>query len=194
MFRRSGKNGFEEHNGLYSEDQVMTPSYNKYKKPEVEIPTGIFETPHHSSIMNTHNPDLAEPNCWPHEHHESEISSHIIDLSRAVPETTLGAGVSFKGELAFERLLRIDGSFEGSLVSAGMIIIGPQGSVKADINLSEALIQGHVEGNITVTGIVRLLKGATVFGDIKAASLIVEEGVRILGHLYIMHEEAAILV
>lgn len=33
------------------------------------------------------------------------------------PETTIGKNVKVKGELAFEKLLRVDGSFEGRLLS-----------------------------------------------------------------------------
>lgn len=38
-------------------------------------------------------------------------------LEEGIPETTIGEYVTVKGELEFDRLLRIDGSFEGRLIS-----------------------------------------------------------------------------
>ena len=58
--------------------------------------------------------------------HESRSSHKDISAPRAitpttldegVPETTIGEYVTVKGELEFDRLLRIDGSFEGKLMS-----------------------------------------------------------------------------
>src|SRR5689334_13178641 len=66
------------------------------------------------------------------------------------PETVIASQVEIKGSLTFPKLLRIDGSFEGELHSTGKLIIGPTGSVKANIDLEEAFISGKVVGNITV--------------------------------------------
>lgn len=38
-------------------------------------------------------------------------------LDEGIPETTIGEYVTVKGELEFDRLLRIDGNFEGKLIS-----------------------------------------------------------------------------
>lgn len=102
-------------------------------------------------------------------------------LSSIEPDTTLGKGVSFKGVLTFERFLRIDGSFEGELVSEGKLHVGPGGVVKSNITLSEAVIEGKVEGNIAVTGRLELRNKAEVRGDIEADSLSVDEGVTLVG-------------
>ena len=101
------------------------------------------------------------------------------------PETTLGEGVTFRGELSFERLLRIDGSFEGDLLSQGKVVVGPKGKVKANLNLREAIIEGEVEGNIIVQEKLELRGEACIKGDIEAKALCVDEGVRIVGHVNI---------
>lgn len=38
-----------------------------------------------------------------------------------------------QGELSFERLLRVDGSFKGQLVSTGDLVIGVTGVVRGNI-------------------------------------------------------------
>jgi cytoskeletal protein CcmA (bactofilin family) len=53
-------------------------------------------------------------------HQEKHTTPRAISpntLDEGVPETTIGEYVTVKGELEFDRLLRIDGSFEGRLVS-----------------------------------------------------------------------------
>lgn len=102
------------------------------------------------------------------------------------PETTLGEKVAVKGYLAFERLLRIDGKFEGELVSNGKLVIGPTGTVKANLNnLEEAYIAGKVEGDIHVKQRLVLRGRAEVRGNITAPSISVDEGVTIIGQLTI---------
>jgi cytoskeletal protein CcmA (bactofilin family) len=97
------------------------------------------------------------------------------------PETVLGEKVSVKGTLTFQKLLRVDGTFEGELISEGKLIIGPTGSVKANIKLKEAYISGKIEGDITVTERLVLRGHAEVLGNITAPKLSVDEGVSIMG-------------
>jgi cytoskeletal protein CcmA (bactofilin family) len=89
--------------------------------------------------------------------------------------------VEIKGTLRFQRLLRIDGNFEGELLAEGKLIVGPTGCVKANIDLEEAFISGKVIGNITVKKRLVLRGKAEVTGDITAPLLSVDEGVSLIG-------------
>lgn len=104
-------------------------------------------------------------------------------LQGEAPDTTLGEGVVFKGELTFKRLLRIDGHFEGELLSDGKLVVGPTGVVKAEINMREAIIEGVIEGNIAVHERLELRSHAKVIGNIETRLLSVDEGVIIVGHV-----------
>src|SRR3984957_11768249 len=167
MFRRPGKNPLEKEiaTHLYPEE-VQASSY-KYGAKKAEM------APNGEAISS--NPKTME------EKRISPLPHHFHGVAKEEPETTLGEGVTFRGELRFERLLRIDGLFEGELLSKGELIVGPKGTVKANINLNAAIIEGKVVGNITVAGRLELRQGASVEGDIKAASLSVDDGVRIIG-------------
>lgn len=110
-------------------------------------------------------------------------TSVMEEVSSGDPETTISANVSMRGTLAFHKVLRIDGIFEGELLSSGKIIIGPTGQVKANIDLEEAYISGKVEGNIRVRGKLVLRGRAEIRGDISASSMSVDEGVMITGHV-----------
>ncbi len=102
------------------------------------------------------------------------------------PETIIASQVEIKGSLSFQKLLRIDGSFEGELTSSGKLIVGPTGTVIADINLDEAYISGKVIGNITVKSRLVLRGRAEVTGNISAPLISVDEGVSIQGELSVV--------
>lgn len=181
MFKRPAKNFFDEVQTLYEDSGANSTSYSIY-------PQRTERLENHSNIFEPAKP--AETRLLSQEEHSqwTDQQEELVTQESSFPEepeTTLGEGVSFKGELTFERLLRIDGTFEGILVSKGKIIVGPQGYVKANIELEEAVIAGVVEGNITVTGRVSLQGRAMVTGDIQAGSLCVDEGVRLCGYVSI---------
>ncbi|WP_201456807.1 polymer-forming cytoskeletal protein [Chlamydia sp. 17-3921] len=183
MFRRTSKSPFEDVQTLYEEENSPRSNYQAYSRSErLETPPSLFDTPKISEARPLAHLENASPqqDSWS----TSTTADTLLPFSEE-PETTLGEGVTFKGELAFDRLLRIDGTFEGILVSNGKIIVGPKGVVKADIQLQEAIIEGVVEGNVTVSGKVELRGEAMVKGDIQATTLSVDEGVRILGYLAI---------
>ena len=171
MFRRPGKNPLEKEiaTHLYPEE-VQASSY-KYGAKKAEM------APNGEAISS--NPKTME------EKRISPLPHHFHGVAKEEPETTLGEGVTFRGELTFERLLRIDGTFEGELISKGKVIVGPKGQVKANLNLREAIIEGKVEGNITVEERLELRGEASVHGDITAKLLSVDEGVTMCGRVIV---------
>lgn len=188
MFRRTTKGSFEDVTTLYEEDPSLRKFSPHYQQENRIDAAGLYEAP--KSVDTTSHASVSpmaqeETTKWCPSPEESVSMSF-----REEPETTLGEGVSFKGELVFEKLLRIDGTFEGKLVSAGKIIVGPTGKVKADIDLGEAIIEGVVEGNITTRGKVEARGEAVIIGDISASSLCVDEGVSITGYVCISRPES----
>lgn len=182
MFRRPSKNPNEkEPNSIYQEEPKLSSAY-PYGKPAKD---STF--PRHFDAEPSLSPGSPQEERWKND--ESWNSAKTTPLPHPfqgtqkgeTPETTLGEGVTFRGELRFERLLKIDGFFEGELLSKGKVIVGPKGTVKANLNLKEAIIEGKVIGNIHVEGRLELRQGASVEGDIKAASLSVDDGVKIIG-------------
>ena len=64
-------------------------------------------------------------------------------ILRDKAETTIVVSVNMKGELSFERLLRIDGQFKGALSSKGSLIIGRTGQLTGDVkHMKEVVIEG----------------------------------------------------
>ncbi len=101
------------------------------------------------------------------------------------PDFVLGEQTSMIGKIAFQDRAVIDGLFEGEFEGGRSLTIGPQGFVKADIHVEEADISGKVEGNITVKDRLILRGLAEIRGNITAPRLSVDEGVSIIGQVYV---------
>ncbi len=91
--------------------------------------------------------------------------------------TFLGKGVDFKGKAKFDSSVRIDGLYDGQIVSQDTLIIGESGIVKGEITCENLICSGKIEGNIVASHKVQLLKPAVLIGSVRASSFSVEEGV-----------------
>lgn len=96
--------------------------------------------------------------------------------------TYLTSDAEFKGTIKFNNALKIDGKFEGDMITNdGEVYVGKTGSIKANVKAKNATIEGHVDGNVTATEKVVLKQKAQLIGDLKARTLVIEEGVVFVG-------------
>ena len=97
-------------------------------------------------------------------------------------ETVIGSDASFKGELKFEKSVRVLGRIEGQISTKGDLYIAEGGRLKADVSAGNVQIEGRVEGNLAATGKVLLKSSAQLEGDLRAARLEVAEGAVFVGN------------
>ena len=92
--------------------------------------------------------------------------------------TNLTPDVEINGSIKFDKVMRVDGKFEGEMVTNdGELIVGKTGTVKANVKVKNASIEGRLEGNIVAAEKVELKHKAQLFGDLQARTLVIEEGV-----------------
>jgi cytoskeletal protein CcmA (bactofilin family) len=91
--------------------------------------------------------------------------------------TTLGRETSFNGILKFRESLKIDGKFEGEIVSPGYLVIENGAVVTANIKVGSIVIGGVVRGNIEASEKLEMLNTGQVFGNIRTAKLKIADGV-----------------
>lgn len=91
-------------------------------------------------------------------------------------DTLLGKGTEFNGKIKANGILRIEGQAEGEIESSGDVIITEGSTVKANISARNAMIAGEYIGNIFLDGKLEIRATGKVIGDIKVASLVVEDG------------------
>jgi len=103
--------------------------------------------------------------------------------------TRIGKSVVIKGELSCSEDLYIDGQVEGTIDPKGnRLIIGPNGSVKANVHACAVIVQGKLEGTIHASDRVDLKQSAIVVGDITTQRISVEEGAHLKGSVNIQKE------
>jgi cytoskeletal protein CcmA (bactofilin family) len=93
----------------------------------------------------------------------------------------LSADVEIKGSIKFLNELTIDGKVEGDITSAGILTVGENAEIHAEIKTKSVTVLGKVTGNITVEERCELKARAVLQGDLKAARLVIEEGATFIG-------------
>ncbi len=88
----------------------------------------------------------------------------------------IGKSVMICGEVKGSEDLIVDGRVEGTVtLTESRLTIGPNANVQADLSARDVLILGQVQGNVVASGRVELRAGCTVYGDIRALRLAVED-------------------
>ena len=96
--------------------------------------------------------------------------------------TVIGADAVFKGELSFDKGVRVDGKIEGKITTKGHLGVSQGGKLQADVNAGNIIVEGQVTGNLQAAERVELRKTARLKGDIAATKLLVAEGAAFSGH------------
>jgi cytoskeletal protein CcmA (bactofilin family) len=93
----------------------------------------------------------------------------------------LGSEVSVKGNISGQGDLHIDGTIEGD-VECATLILGASGLIKGNVNAGRATIGGQVEGTVSATELL-VEKSARINGDLSYQSVSIETGAQVDGRL-----------
>jgi cytoskeletal protein CcmA (bactofilin family) len=94
----------------------------------------------------------------------------------------LTSDTNVKGTIKFEQTMKIDGNFEGELITDnGDLVVGKTGNVKANVKVRSAVVEGRLDGNIKASDKVELKQNAHLIGDLQAKTLVMEKGVVFVG-------------
>jgi len=104
------------------------------------------------------------------------------EVSQEYP-TIIGPDASFKGELSFEKGLRLAGKFEGKINSVGRLHIAKEAKLTGDVEAGAIIVEGEVKGNLTAADRIELKSTARYEGDVHASKLVVDEGAAFNGHV-----------
>jgi cytoskeletal protein CcmA (bactofilin family) len=89
----------------------------------------------------------------------------------------LGRGSEFEGKLTFEGTVRIDGKFNGSIVTNDVLVVGEGAKVSAEISCGTIIVHGEITGNVKAKNAVELHHPAKMRGNIETPSLMIDKGV-----------------
>ena len=88
----------------------------------------------------------------------------------------MGEDTVFNGSLNFDGTVRIDGKFEGKVITEDTLIIGETGHLMAEISAGTVICMGRVEGTIVASKKVEIHSTSKVLGNIKSPAIDIELG------------------
>jgi cytoskeletal protein CcmA (bactofilin family) len=124
----------------------------------------------------TAHPDPAPPP--PRAPAERALSARTaLDLS-----AYLGPDAGFVGTLSLAGNVRIDGSVDGELLGASVVILGPTARVRGKIRAGSVVVLGaEVNADIDARGAIELRQGASVVGTLTAAEIHMDPDIEFSG-------------
>jgi cytoskeletal protein CcmA (bactofilin family) len=109
-------------------------------------------------------------------------------------ETSLIArGTLIRGDLRFSGALHLDGRIEGTVLGEGddaMFTLSEHGQVHGEIRVPQAVINGHVTGDVYVSARLELAPQARIDGDLRYHTLEMAAGAQVNGRISRQAEEA----
>lgn len=97
--------------------------------------------------------------------------------------TILGPDASFKGDLTYDKGMRLQGKFEGNIMTPGRLHVTKEAKMQADVDAGAIAIEGDVKGKLSASDRVELKQSARYEGDLTASKLVVDEGAVLNGHV-----------
>ena len=88
----------------------------------------------------------------------------------------ISKGTKIEGKFKSAENLRLDGKIVGEVHCEKKLVMGKGSLIEGSIIAAEAVILGHVVGDMTIHGVLHLHTSAKIKGNIHAKSLKVEEG------------------
>ncbi|RIK68858.1 MAG: hypothetical protein DCC65_01635 [Planctomycetota bacterium] len=99
--------------------------------------------------------------------------------------TIIGSDARFKGELSFEKGVRIEGAFDGHIKSKGTLHVAEGAKVSANVEASNVKVEGECKGNLIVSEKLHLLATAKVEGDLRTTRLEINDGAIFVGNVIV---------
>jgi cytoskeletal protein CcmA (bactofilin family) len=99
--------------------------------------------------------------------------------------TTIGPGLTLKGEIRGAGRVEILGRFEGEIAVTGSVYVGPEGWVDANITATEISIGGVVRGNLSAETSVDILPTGSLTGTLRSGSLLAADGANVKGEVWV---------
>lgn len=89
---------------------------------------------------------------------------------------SIGPDLVVHGKLTGKSDLRIDGLVEGAIDLEGDVLVGPDGTVTAPIDVTSLDVEGEVRGDVRARGAVAIRAGGLLVGDVRARRIAIDDG------------------
>ena len=121
---------------------------------------------------------------WKNEEKQAEdLEGQAVGAGEEEVIAFVGRGVEFKGVITYNGTVRIDGRLDGEIHTEGVLVVGEDAVISAQVTAGTVISRGKITGDIVASGKVRLQAPAVLNGSVKAPLLSIEEGVLFNGSL-----------
>src|SRR6266853_4794763 len=104
-----------------------------------------------------------------------------MNTTQTNTKNALGTDVEIKGTLKFSGELTFDGKLDGDIGSEGTLTLGDNAVVKGTIDVGSVIVRGKITGNVIAKEKIDIKAKTELFGDVRSAKLVIEEGVTFVG-------------
>lgn len=101
----------------------------------------------------------------------------------------VSSGTIIRGDIYSPNDIRIDGSFEGRIISKCKVVVGENAVITGDIVCANADFWGKMHGNFYVKDTLSLKSSSVIEGDLKCRRLEIEMDARFDGNCQTINEE-----
>ncbi len=145
------------------------------KKPDQEVSKPSAATPTSPAPTPQPKPQPATPQ-QPTPQQPTPQPKTAPPAPAAEKRSFLGAGCSFKGDLAGEGSFECSGKLNGNVELTGDVVVGHGGKAKAQLKGRRISIDGRLDGDATGSEKVEVGPSGHVEGDVRAPAVQFAEG------------------
>jgi len=91
-------------------------------------------------------------------------------------QNRINEGTSIVGDIESKGFFRIDGEIKGNVKTPSKVVLGAKGRIIGTLVCEQADIEGNIEGNIDVKGLLTLRATANIQGDVIVGKLAIDQG------------------
>ncbi len=104
------------------------------------------------------------------------MNRNSVSLDSETIETVIGSKTRFKGSVATDKPIRIDGVFEGDIDSTALVVINESGSFNGQMKCRELQLKGRAEGTVVCAELLQLANTGSFHGDAETKDAIIIVG------------------
>lgn len=97
----------------------------------------------------------------------------------------IASGTTIEGTIKSKQDIRLDGTILGEAYFDQKLVMGETGRIEGNVRCKESAIKGKIDGEISVNGLLHLLKTSFIKGKIRAKKMVVDEGASYSGECLI---------
>jgi cytoskeletal protein CcmA (bactofilin family) len=115
-----------------------------------------------------------------------------MDKGKATGTTSLlSKEVKIEGDIQGNEDLQVDGQIKGSVKIDGDIFVGPTGTIEADVEAENVVVQGQITGNVLARKQLQIQSSGKLLGDCIAQTIDIKEGALFEGRSKMIKSSAA---